>query len=168
MKVLLQVYFMVSTPLQLCKQHTIHSYFYVLTFTYAWIIFCLYYTVLVIDPTVATENKELKNMPLWFNHTCHTIPPIVTVLEAFICQPKLISLRRSLCVSYALMVTYNIYMEVSIAAFQFSPYPKLDKIDIGYRYVVYIFTWLLVTVFTFIGHGLVRLVNQVEITAYIE
>nr|CAX76312.1 hypothetical protein [Schistosoma japonicum] len=69
--ILIQGYFIASTPLQLCKQYTIHSYFYVLVFTYAGVICSLFYIVLVIDSTVVTDNKELKSMPLWFNHLCH-------------------------------------------------------------------------------------------------
>ncbi|KAH8857551.1 hypothetical protein KSF78_0008596 [Schistosoma japonicum] len=110
--ILIQGYFIASTPLQLCKQYTIHSYFYVLVFTYAGVICSLFYIALVIDSTVVTDNKELKSMPLWFNHLC------------------------------------------------FSPYPKLDTINTGYRYMVYLLTWLLVTVFTYLSYGLVRLVNR--------
>ncbi|KAH8857552.1 hypothetical protein KSF78_0008597 [Schistosoma japonicum] len=166
--ILIQGYFIASTPLQLCKQYTIHSYFYVLVFTYAGVICSPFYIALVIDSTVVTDNKELKSMPLWFNHLCHTIPPFVILLEAFVCQPRLAYLRRSLLVCYIMMIFYNFYMEVSIVGYGFSPYPKLDTINTGYRYMVYLLTWLLVTVFTYLGYGLVRLVNRWKPIALIE
>ncbi|VDQ03410.1 unnamed protein product [Trichobilharzia regenti] len=33
----------------------------------------IYLIVFLVDPTVATENPELKGMPLWFNHATVTI-----------------------------------------------------------------------------------------------
>uniref|UniRef100_A0A5K4F7R5 Pr6Pr family membrane protein n=1 Tax=Schistosoma mansoni TaxID=6183 RepID=A0A5K4F7R5_SCHMA len=157
---MIQVYFVNSTLLLMCKQYTVHSYFYVLSFTYAWTILVMYFIVLIVDHTVATENPELKNMPLWFNHTCHIIPAVVTLLEAFICRPKSVSLWKSFVVCYILMTVYNIYMEVSIVALQFSPYPKLDKIPTVYRYLVYLISWGLVTIFTLVSYGILRFIRR--------
>ena len=51
-------------------------------------------------------------------------------------------------------------MEVSIVALQFSPYPKLDKIPTVYRYLVYLISWGLVTIFTLVSYGILRFIRR--------
>nr|CAH8862645.1 unnamed protein product [Trichobilharzia regenti] len=157
---LVQVYFSVATLLQTYKVFTIHSYFYTLAFTYSWTIAMIYLIVYLVDPTVATDNPELKAMPLWFNHVTHFFPPAAVVVDAFVWRPKSVKLSLSFIVCYILMAGYNIYIEVSISAFHFSPYPKLDKIPTGYRFLVYVISWGLVSVFTACNYYLLRLINQ--------
>ncbi|CAH8861268.1 unnamed protein product [Trichobilharzia szidati] len=157
---LVQVYFSVATILQACKSVTVHSYFYTLAFTYSWTIALIYLIVYLVDPTVATENPELKAMPLWFNHATHFFGPVAVLVDAFVWRPKSVKLLISFIVCYILMAGYNIYMEVSISAFHFSPYPKLDKIPTGYRFLVYAISWALVTVFTLCNYCLLRLINR--------
>ncbi|VDQ07345.1 unnamed protein product [Trichobilharzia regenti] len=47
-------------------------------------------------------------------------------------------------------------MEVSITVYSFSPYPQLDKISTGYRYLVYSISWCLIGLFTLFCYGLLR------------
>nr|CAH8862648.1 unnamed protein product [Trichobilharzia regenti] len=157
---LVQVYFSAATLLQAYKVFTVHSYFYTLAFTYSWTIAMIYLIVYLVDPTVATENPELKAMPLWFNHVTHFFPPAAVVVDAFVWRPKSVRLLLSFIICYILMAGYNIYIEVSISAFHFSPYPKLDKIPTGYRFLVYIISWGLVSVFTVCNFYLLRLINR--------
>ncbi|CAH8861262.1 unnamed protein product [Trichobilharzia szidati] len=155
-----QVYFTVATILQACKSFTVHSYFYTLAFTYSWTIALIYLIVYLVDSTVVTDNPELKGMPLWFNHATHFFGPVAVLVDAFVWRPKSVKLLISFIVCYILMAGYNIYMEVSISAFHFSPYPKLDKIPTGYRFLVYAISWALVTVFTLCNYCLLRLINR--------
>ncbi|CAH8861274.1 unnamed protein product [Trichobilharzia szidati] len=155
-----QVYFTVATILQACKSFTVHSYFYTLAFTYSWTIALIYLIVYLVDSTVVTDNPELKGMPLWFNHATHVFGLAAIVVDAFVWKPKSVKLPISFLVCFILIAGYNIFIEVAISAFHFSPYPKLDLIPTSYRFIVYAITWASVIVFTICNYCLLRLINR--------
>nr|CAH8862642.1 unnamed protein product [Trichobilharzia regenti] len=155
-----EVYFCVATLLQACKSFKVHSYFYTLAFTYCSTIAVLYVTVYAVDSTVVTENPELKAMPLWFNHATHFFEIVAVLVDAFVWRPKSVKLSHSFILCYLLLAGYNIYIEVSISVFHFSPYPKLDTISTGYRFLTYAITWALVTIFIICNYCLLRLMNR--------
>ncbi|CAH8861259.1 unnamed protein product [Trichobilharzia szidati] len=153
---ILFVYFVIATPLQALKLLTIHKYLYTSIFACTWTNAAVYWITFLAYRHVITGIEELKNLPLWYMQICSSFGALLILIDLFAWRPQSTRLLISLIVAFIPLLSYNIFMEVSITVYSFSPYPQLDKISAGYRYLVYSISWGLTGIFTLFSYGLLR------------
>nr|CAH8862651.1 unnamed protein product [Trichobilharzia regenti] len=161
--VVLSVYFLVATPLQALKLFTIHKYLYTSIFASTWTSAAVYWITFFTYRDVITGIEELKNLPLWYMQICSSFGALLILADLFVWRPQSSRLLISLIFAFIPLLSYNIFMEVSITVYSFSPYPQLDKISAGYRYLVYSIPWCLIGIFTLFCYGLLRLPPKCQV-----
>ncbi|CAH8536645.1 unnamed protein product [Schistosoma turkestanicum] len=153
------VYFATITLFQCIRGYKIHGYFYILALTYSWVAMWMYWLVLAVYPNILFCNQELSNLPFWFNHMSNLLLPVIMMIEALLWVPRPVRLRYSILLSCALVLIYNIVVEVLHVKYEYTLYPHMEKVHGILRYLIYIAIWLFVILVTYLSNLYVRLVN---------
>ncbi|CAH8600703.1 unnamed protein product [Schistosoma curassoni] len=102
------IYFITSIPLHYFNLDHIRGYQFLVVFSFNSTMMLFYWSAFLYDPKLIYEIDELKNMPLWYNHLCHLIPPVALVLDAYLCHPKVVSFYNALKIECFIGIVYNI------------------------------------------------------------
>ncbi|CAH8573106.1 unnamed protein product [Heterobilharzia americana] len=106
------MYYITSILLLLLKCKRLHGYFYLTAFAYDTTMMTVYWSAYFYDQRIITSIEELKNMPLWYNHICHTIGLPALLLDAYLYNPQSVSIKKSMMIVFSLGAAYNFYIEM--------------------------------------------------------
>ncbi|CAH8610468.1 unnamed protein product [Schistosoma haematobium] len=154
------IYYITSIPLQYFNLDHIRGYQFLVVFSFNSTMMLFYWSAFLYDPKMIYEIDELKNMPLWYNHLCHLIPPVALVLDAYLCHPKIVSFYKALKIECFIGIIYNIFIETGILLWNTSPYPQFLKYNLLLRYFNYTITWSISIGFILLGEKFVHYLHK--------
>ncbi|CAH8569258.1 unnamed protein product [Schistosoma mattheei] len=156
------VYYALATPLQYFKNFKMHSSLYALAFTANLIVCIMFWGIFIADKNLLMKESEMKFVPWWYNHACHTVGTPAIIIDALLWRPTIVPMSNSVLLLLAYFGGYVIYVEYLIRIHRFYPYPILAVFsDIG-RFGFYS-VMIIATVLCFgVGVLMVRSLNKTQ------
>uniref|UniRef100_A0A5K4F163 FAR-17a/AIG1-like protein n=1 Tax=Schistosoma mansoni TaxID=6183 RepID=A0A5K4F163_SCHMA len=155
-------YYALATPLQYFKIFKMHSSLYSLAFTANLIVCIMFWGIFISDKTLLANESEMKSVPWWYNHACHTIGTPAIIIDALLWRPTIVPISNSILFLLAYFGGYLIHVEYLIRIHSFYPYPVLAVFsDVG-RFGFYSVT-IMATVLCFgVSVLMVRSLNKTQ------
>ncbi|KAH8858085.1 FAR 17a AIG1 protein, partial [Schistosoma japonicum] len=159
--ILLQViYYALATPLQYFKKLQMHSALYTLSFTANLIVCIMFWALFIIDKNLLVDESELKLVPWWYIHACHTVGTPAIIFDGILWKPINVPMQNAILLSLIYFGGYIIYVEYLIHVQKLYPYPILAAFsDVG-RLGFYLVTFVGTALCFGICVWMVRTLNQ--------
>ncbi|KAF5402555.1 hypothetical protein PHET_04115 [Paragonimus heterotremus] len=149
-------YFLLATPIQLMKQHTLHSSLFCGTFAASLFVCLTFWVIYLYDSKLLLSNPDLRKFPLWFSHASHSVGVCTSVLDGYLSRPSSLSFVYTALLVFTLAGGYTVYVEY-LARFKSTyPYPLVQNLSPSGRYILYGVGWIVICLCMFVAYLITR------------